>query len=418
LERRDPTTTGENRPISETPIGGDRPFDPATDAFRPDAADPTLPVTDEEIDEVVVEEEQVDEVEASRIEIEQTRAEMSETVDAIQARLSPESLKEQAKDTVKEATVGRAERAVSDAGDAAKEAGSGLVDTIRENPIPAALTGLGLGWLLMSSRQQSSSSRPRYRYETYPYDYPPRYGESRLEGSESSSGGVASRAQDRAGEAVSRVQDTAGEVASQAQERASQLGEGAKQTGSSLVDSIRENPVPAALTGLGLGWLLMSSRQRSSGQTRVHARTYDYSTSGYEGSGGSSTGQAQERAGQVAGQAQEKVGQVTDQAQQGAARLRSEAQQGVQRASGSLQRMLHENPLAVGALGVGTGVALGLAIPETGKEHEVMGEARDNLVQKGQEKVQETQQKVKQVAEEAQSAAKQEAEDQGLSSGS
>ncbi len=76
--------------------------------------------------------------------------------------------------------------------------------------------------------------------------------------------------------------------------------------------------------------------------------------------------------------------------------------------------MLRENPLTVGTLAVGVGAAIGLAIPETGKEHEVMGEARDTVVDKAQEKVQETQQKVQKVAEQAQSAAQQEAENQDL----
>ena len=76
--------------------------------------------------------------------------------------------------------------------------------------------------------------------------------------------------------------------------------------------------------------------------------------------------------------------------------------------------MLRENPLAVGALGVGVRAAVGLAIPETAKEHEVMGEARDTLVEKAQEKAQDAQQRVQQVAQEAQSAAQQEAENQGL----
>jgi hypothetical protein len=88
----------------------------------------------------------VDEDEATRAEIERTRADMSETVDAIQERLSPESLKEQAKDRVKEATVGKAQ-----------DAGSGIVDTIRANPLPAALTGIGLGWLIMNASKQSSA---------------------------------------------------------------------------------------------------------------------------------------------------------------------------------------------------------------------------------------------------------------------
>jgi hypothetical protein len=307
--------------------------------------DRPLSGTDED---AVVEEGQVDEVEATRLEIEQTRAEMSETVDAIQERLSPDTIKEQAKDrvkeaaeqakdTVKEATVGRVEQAVSGAGDTARETGSGIVGTIRENPIPAALTGIGLGWLLVSSRRRSSSGRSRVHSRTY--DYSPEYG-----GSTPVYGGSSSE--------------------------------------------------------------------------------YGGSSSEYGGSssGGSSTGQAvgqaRERTGEVAGQAQERVGQVTEGAQNQAARLGAGARRGAQRASSGFQRMLQENPLAVGALGIGTGVAVGLAIPETSKEHEVMGEARDNLVQKGQEKAQETQEKVKQVAQEAQSAAKQEAENQGLSSSS
>ena len=56
------------------------------------------------------------EIERTRAEIERTRSDMSETVDAIQERLSPENLKEQAKDRVREATVSRAQ-----------EAGSGIV---------------------------------------------------------------------------------------------------------------------------------------------------------------------------------------------------------------------------------------------------------------------------------------------------
>ena len=63
---------------------------------------------------------------------------------------------------------------------------------------------------------------------------------------------------------------------------------------------------------------------------------------------------------------------------------------------------------------VGAGAAVGLAIPQTAKEHEAMGEARDTLVERAQEKAQEAQQRAQRIAEEAQSAAKEEAENQGL----
>ena len=291
--RRDPL--GDRTP---DPLAGDTGFDPANDAFEPDAVTP---------DPALRGEAEADEIEVTRVEIERTRAGMSETVDAIQERLSPENLKEQAKDRVKEATVGKAQ-----------EAGSSVMDTIRQNPLPAALTGIGLGWLFVNARR-SSSSRPPYRDAAYVEGYPPAYGyplRYEDESGSSSAGEVVGRARDRVGETATQAQDRAGEVAGRAQDRVSNLGD----------------------------------------QARYQA----------------------------------------------------------QRASGGFQRMLRENPLAVGALAVGTGAAVGLAIPQTSQEHEVMGEARDTLVESAQENAQDVQQRVQQVAEEAQSAAKDEAENQGL----
>jgi ElaB/YqjD/DUF883 family membrane-anchored ribosome-binding protein len=229
------------------------------------------------------------EIERSRAEIERTRADMGETVDAIQGRLSPENLKEQAKDRVREATVGRAQ-----------EAGSTVVETIRENPLPTILTTIGLSWLFMSARRQSSAQQ---RYEE-------------LDPAGPSAGQAVERARDKVGETAGQVQDKAEQVAEQAQDRAGRLGD----------------------------------------QALHQAR----------------------------------------------------------RATGGFQQMLQENPLTVGALAVATGAAVGLAIPETSREHEVMGEARDTLVEKAQEKAQDAQQRVQRVAEEAQSAARDEAENQGL----
>ena len=168
------------------------------------------------------------------------------------------------------------------------------------------------------------------------------------------------------------------------------------------MEIIRQNPIPAALTGIGLGWMLMSARRQGAEQARLRSyppaydATYDYPPR-YEqlGSSGASPGQAlgrardsvgetasqaQERASQVAGQAQDKVGQVADRAQDRAGRLGEQPRYQARRASSGFQRMLRENSLTVGALAAGRGAGVGLAIPETTKEHEVMGEARDNLV--------------------------------------
>jgi ElaB/YqjD/DUF883 family membrane-anchored ribosome-binding protein len=205
----------------------------------------------------------------------------------------------------------------------------------------------------------------------------------------------------------------------------------AQEAGSGIVETIRANPVPAALTGLGLGWLLMSARRQQDEHARLRRTPYGQPPRYYDehGSSGASAGQAlgrardsvgetasqaQNKAGQVASQAQDKVEEVAGQAQDQASRLGDKARYQARRASVGFQRMLRENPLAVGALATGVGAAVGLAIPETAKEHEVMGEARDDLVETAQETAQEAQQKVQRVAQEAQSAARSEAENQGL----
>jgi ElaB/YqjD/DUF883 family membrane-anchored ribosome-binding protein len=200
-----------------------------------------------------------------------------------------------------------------------------------------------------------------------------------------------------------------------------------------LMGTIRQNPLPAALTGIGLGWLLMSARKGgSSGQTSYQDRAYGYPPSyeqqrGSTGGGtsaGQAVGRARDRVGESATQAQDRATQAASQAQDRANQVASRAQERVgqlgnqaRRASGGFQRMLQENPLAMGALGVGVGAAVGLAVPQTSQEHEVMGEARDTLVEKAQEKAQDAQQRVQRVAEEAQSAAREEADNQNLTGG-
>jgi FlaA1/EpsC-like NDP-sugar epimerase len=75
-----------------------------------------------------------DEVEATRAQIELTRAEMTETVDALQERLDPERLKEQAK---------------AQARDTVRSTGSELLQSIKQNPILVTAVGGLLGLLLV-----------------------------------------------------------------------------------------------------------------------------------------------------------------------------------------------------------------------------------------------------------------------------
>ena len=210
------------------------------------------------------------------------------------------------------------------------------------------------------------------------------------------------------------------------------IGETTRGTSPGIVGVIRQNPVPAALTGIGLTWLFVNRRRGSSAQARYRDRVYDYGyPTRYEdrttsrSSAGQAMSRAQNRVGDAASRAQDKVGDAATEAQDRASEVASQAQDRVsnltdearhqaRRASTTFERMVRENPLAMGAVAIGAGAAVGLAIPQSPKEHEVMGEARDTFVEKAQEKAQDAQEKVQRVAQEAQSAAKEEASNQGL----
>lgn len=275
---------------------------------------------------------EADEAARLRAEIEQTRAGMGETIDAIQERLSPENIKEQvmeqvgeavqsAKDTVREATIGRVEKAMENvsesigrAGTAVSETGSSIIDTIRQNPLPAALIGLGVGMLVMNRNRgvvgsyQATSTGETGRYRRAPaddYDHDVSAASRYVRRSEARgvAGNVAGRVKDAAGETINDVREAASSAVTRTREQVSRLGD--------------------------------------------------------------------------------------------------QVQHGARRAGGQFQMQLRENPLAVGAVALALGAAVGLAVPSTRVENEYMGEARDTLVDKAQETARGAMEKVQQVAQDA-----------------
>jgi ElaB/YqjD/DUF883 family membrane-anchored ribosome-binding protein len=352
-----------------------------------------------------------------REDIAQTRAEMSGTIDAIQERLDPQRVVGEAKDAakeavqgvvqettgaVREATLGKAGQMAGDVTETARGASFTIMDTIRDNPVPAAMAAIGVGWLAMSARNRSpagQSSRYQARGSS-PVDLylpPGSAGQTRSGAAE-----VVSKTQARVGDVADQARDTAEQVASGAQDLVSGAADTATQVASSagrtaggasasLLETVRQNPVPAALVGVGIAWLLRN-RDASSA-----SGPYQSAMSSSPGAGLGAT-----------------VGDLASRAKDQAGALRDQAQTQAQQAQGQLQRVLNDSPLAVGAVALGLGAAVGLAVPRTRQESQLMGEARDRLVDTAQTVVQETQQKVQHVAEEAQSAAKQEAQRQNL----
>jgi hypothetical protein len=175
----------------------------------------------------------------------------------------------------------------------------------------------------------------------------------------------------------------------------------AANAGSAALNVIREHPIPVAVAGLGVSWLLTHRPNPAHVSQNVTKVT--------------------EARDQIGGA----VGDAVTRAQDAAQQIGSQAATGANRAGGLLQQAIHDNPLAVGAAALALGAVVALAVPQTPQEHQVMGPARDRLVanaqdtaqsiaQKAQTAAQETAQKVQHVAQEARDAAQRTAQQEGL----
>ncbi len=262
-----------------------------------------------------------------RAEIQATRERMSDNLEQLGERLNPENIKDRVKQDVRDATIGRVENMAQNAADKIDEAKETLgearrtmMDVVRENPIPAAMVGIGLGWLAYTTRQQRSLSD------------------------------------------------------AWARQRMGRMGSGRYAGGYEQ-------------TGYGAGRVGEEEGTRD----RMGDRAHELS------------GTAQEKAGELADRAQGMAGNVADETRYQARRLEDQ---------------FYENPLAIGAAALTLGVAVGLAIPETRGEQELMGGARDRLAERARNVAEETKDKVEnvveRVADQAQSTAKSAARDEGL----
>src|SRR3712207_9506325 len=76
-----------------------------------------------------------------RAEIHETRERLGDTIEEIGERLNPNRLKEQVKDNIRDATIGRGENMAHQAVERVSATRRTFTNTVREHPIPAALVG-------------------------------------------------------------------------------------------------------------------------------------------------------------------------------------------------------------------------------------------------------------------------------------
>lgn len=249
-----------------------------------------------------------------RAQIAETRNEMSETIEELHGRLNPKVLKEQAleefhdasekvkaelklrlqetkaalneevahaKAAVRDATIGKVKNMMHDAQERARVAGRSAREVVADNPIPAALAGLGLAWLFVASRRKRRSAREDF---SPAISLPP----ANEEGRDVSTGERVRVAAQQAGQKVSestreaasavkrtgrKVAEVVGDVAHRTQESASELSHKAesqaRRIGRRSREVYRENPIAIAAGLLAVGTLAGMAIPRTRTEDRL-----------------------------------------------------------------------------------------------------------------------------------------------------
>jgi hypothetical protein len=208
-----------------------------------DRADLRVETTDTE---QMTDEEAVETAEI-RADIEETRLEMGGTLNELGDRLDPGHLIGQAKENVREATIGRVE-------ETAKGMSDMVMETIKSNPIPAAIAGTGLA-LLWANRKSGNGNGHRADSS-----YRAAYGDQSGQGIGDKVGGAASSVGGKVGDAASTVGDTVSGAVGQVGQTAGQVGQNVGQTagqvGSQLDRFMQSSPLAMGAIALGAGAVL------------------------------------------------------------------------------------------------------------------------------------------------------------------
>jgi len=179
-----------------------------------------------------------------------------------------------------------------------------------------------------------------------------------------------------------------------------------------LGTSIKNNPVPVILATVGVTWLMLGQNQRphSAGPSMFSqlgeklsgaAETVSDSLIDAKDHLRQSAHDLGEKASNLADSASEKMGNVKQRATAGTSDARDTLKARSDRAQDSLLRqsrnlqgtveyMLKEQPLALAAIGIALGAAIGAALPTTRQEDKLFGQTSDKLANKAKEAVDQT----------------------------
>ena len=311
-------------------------------------------------------------------EVERTRSNVSDTLDALRGKLAPGQMMDQAIDQI--ADYAR--------GSGGAEFARNLGTSVRDNPLPVALIGAGIAWLLLSNNK-SSGTAVRSTYDTGPRLLPPPETDAYVGSAQTDAyvgsmpvgrartGGTRARVSDMVDNTTARAGEAAGAVGDAASRAASAVGDAASGAASAIGDAASE---AAAAT------------------TDVFHRTA--SAAGDAASRAAAAGS--DLAGGVAdaaNRAMHGIGSLTHRAAGAAGGGMDAASRQASMAARGVGQLGEAQPLLLGALGLALGAAIGAILPRTRAEDQLMGEARDSVAGRVGEVARETYENVRTAAE-------------------
>ncbi len=279
-------------------------------------------------------------------EVEGTRARLTGTIEELRDRVSPGQVFEQGVDWLR--------------GSGGNEFLGNLGRALRDNPMPVALIGAGIAWLALSGekgdRRGSGHDDGRRVPPAHGAGLPDRMPAAPLQ--RGGSQGADRRAPDWAVPPYYADDDAAG------------LGRGAPPAG------MAAHPAPGG--GMGGG-----AMREAAGGLGASARDAAGRLSGAAHDAAEAAGRGWRGAADAAGEgwqgATGAASDLADQASQAGRAAARRASELGQEARHGIGRLLEEQPLLLGALGLAIGATLGAILPRSGTEDRLLGEARDEL---------------------------------------
>lgn len=325
-------------------------------------------------------------------EIHETQQRLGHTLDQIQDRLRPQRLRDQVMNMFN---------------DGGRDGGSTMPDTVRDNALPLAMIGLGLGWLMWSATSQDDGSSAS------------RHGQShgRLSRTRDWTGERIDEARERMQHAGESLRRRAEDMRHRAGERIGEMRE--RYSGHDNVPDYRRTP-----------------SGRIYGETgEAVGGSYEYGYPGeyhYRPSSGTGMGSGEhhgeDRDGHRMDRAREAARGYGEQARHYGDRLRGTARQygsqarhygqsATHRAREGYQgfwHMVDEHPLLAGAMGFAVGAAVGAVFPASRYEDELIGDYSDAMWERGREYGEDYVERASDVARHAAEAGYEAARDTGM----